>query len=132
MRYAVKGSNTAEVCGCSGKSLVGLMGQNITPGRVFWLKRVWYPAHASTSKVGLFDASIGSAATNALTGDASNGKTVIEMYGATMGITADGRGLGGYMEFPDPGLKFSTGVCIAFLTSGAATVGSCGGEGYEE
>lgn len=131
MRYAVKGSNTADVTGCSGAALVALMGRNNTTGRAFWLKRVWYPPHSTTGKVILFNATVGTMATAALA-KAATAHAVIYMLSATEGATADGRGLGGYMQFPDPGLKFSIGCCIAFHVSGSATIGSCGGEGYEE
>ncbi len=90
MRYAVKGSNTADVTGCSGAALVGLMGRNITPGRVFWLTSVWYPPHGTTGKVILFDATIGTMATGALAMTASAGATgempVIFMLSATQGV----------------------------------------------
>ena len=142
MRYAVKGSNTADVTGCSGANLVGLMGKNITTGRVFWLTKVWYPPHGTTGKVILFDATVGAAATAALAMTTTAAKPIIFMLSATQGVVAAATvggaaqpnvgALGGHMDFAAPGLKFQTGVCIAFNTSGSATIGSCGGEGYEE
>lgn len=123
MRYAKSGSCTSDLrdfC-TQGKNLLG---ENITTGRVLWLRSAWFYDVSTASPVSLYDMTEGSATTS---------------YAGAKKISipcASGRAT--MVDFPAPGLKFSTG-CAAIsdvtTTSGASGSfpdGAIGGAGYEE
>lgn len=109
-------------------------------GRVFWLRSMWAYNVASGLIVALADCSVGA------TGVCEGGDNVARKLMMTVAscAPANASNMGGdhqglaKVDFPAPGLKFTTNCCI-FLdgTTGnlkggdTATIGSCGGCGYE-
>lgn len=144
MRYAISGSNTTQlgavvsVTGGSGapgdgtaiQSPVNLLGPVIPAGRVFWLRNFWVLDASAPENYILLDASEGHV-TDA-TGFRQWQKAVIP---AASGTATD-MGELTMVEFPAPGLKFSTGCVVIKDTTGQATTlgapGTCGGSGYYE
>jgi hypothetical protein len=134
MRYAVSGANLTGLAVTQATSTEAavaeatalfqgqyLFGSGNSSGRVLWLKSAW--AWNATTAVGiiLFDATAGSVVT-----DSSRKFKFLAASGQTTMV-----------EFPAPGLKFSTGVCAAReVSAGTATSpfspGKVGGIGYEE
>ncbi len=131
MRYSISGANSSILSGTvaatGGTGIVGdptalmagvnLLGQNIPSGRTLYLRSFWALNGTAASNIHLFDATAGSNATD------SSRKVVIPC--ASDSLTQ--------VEFPAPGLKFSTGCCVckdATSASGAFTPGAVGGNGY--
>ena len=100
---------------------IAVMGRNITAGRVLWLRHFHLNNTGASLLVALADVSVGAQNTATTT----RAKILCASGNTTL------------IEFPKPGLKFSTGCCIhrdATATT-ATTVcypGEIGGAGYEE
>lgn len=121
-RYAVSGAVAAALDGTTTLTGEPLIGRELTTGRVLWLRSAWFHSASTTSgevPLALIDATAGVAATGT-----TRRFNVICATGRTTQV-----------DFPAPGLKFSTGCCVlkeATTVSSAFAGGSCGGCGYEE
>ena len=121
MRYAIMGNCTDSLSDVvtAGKNLLG---RALTAGRVLWLRSAHFYDVSAAGTIALYDISQGGA-----TADEKRRISVPCASGRTTMV-----------EFPSPGLKFSTG-CVAFRettatagASGSFPPGSIGGAGYEE
>ena len=123
MRYAVSGHATASILGPTG-TLISVLGRNVTTGRAFWLRGISVKPTTSdgtaNGAIKIYDASHGSNTTSA-TGAMS--------LPAATGVQFNT----GIFNFPAPGIKFTTGVCLAYNTCGVTTAtGGIACWGYEE
>ena len=122
MRYAVCGVGEGNIAiSDTAFAVRPLMGREITDGRVLWLRSFWIYNDASELPVNLQDATAGDTM--------ATGDTKLVVMAASGRLTM--------VDFPAPGLKFSTGCSIIIdATSGGATAaftqGEYGGAGYEE
>ena len=122
MRYATSGAN-ATVIAYASDAPNHLLGKAIAAGRVFWLRNAWF---YNTDFKRVID--ILNQATTAATAAPANKRTLIDC--------ASGRTT--MVEFPAPGLKFSTACTVVLdgTADGTATsnflIGYIGGAGYEE
>ena len=118
-RYSVSGVGAGTISEASGTTRP-LLGSEITSGRVLWLRNFWIYNDASELPVNLQDATAGD------TMAVADSRFVL--------MAASGRNT--MVEFPAPGLKFTTGCAIIGDGTGAAaaafTQGEYGGSGYEE
>ena len=118
-RYAVSGVGGGAIDEASG---VGrpLLGREITANRSFWLKNFWIYNDASELPINLQDASAGDTMAAA----------------DTRFVVMAASGVNTMIEFPAPGLKFTTGCAIILdgtaNTTAAFVQGEYGGNGYEE
>ena len=121
MRYGISGSCTDTLSDLvtQGKNLLGA---NLTTGRVLWLRGAWFYDVSTANVISLYDITKDAAAAaekNRIRVPCASGRTTI-------------------VEFPAPGLKFSTGCCAIRDTtttagaSGSFAPGTIGGAGYEE
>ena len=97
-----------------------LIGRANTTGRAAWLRWATVYAASGPITVALQDGTAGNVATSST----RRGSPVRCASGQTTMI-----------EFPAPGLKFTTGIVIAKSTtdaSGSLDIGNCAGGGYEE
>jgi len=132
MRYAVSGQNTVAVSGGSGAAtgiVQYVLGQAVTTGRIFWLRGMYYIPCATD---------IGLIISDGTAGDSASDVTIKARFsGVTVAGSPMGRGL---VNFPAPGLKFTTGVVASLGSTGgtgptgsaALPAGGIGGWGYEE
>lgn len=143
MRYGVSGANSMIIGGAS--SSVDNASTGAWPlvhgtatstlssrGKVFWLRSMWAYPTSSALTLGLGDASV--MATEL--GNASairKFKMTVASFAEVGASQFAAMGIGiAKIDFPPPGLKFTTN-CLAFLVSGSgATLGTIGGCGYEE
>ena len=118
-RYAVSGVGDSPITEASFDT-EPLLGKEITTGRVLWLKNFWIYNDASELPINLQDA--------------TEGDTMAVADTRFVVMAASGRTT--MVEFPAPGLKFSTGCSIILdgtaSTTSAFTRGEYGGAGYEE
>ena len=129
MRYSVSGANDTIISGLPAKTVVDLLGNDITTGRVLWLRGMWAWSLSGGGVLDLWDGTQGQVAT------ASTASLKFRLGYASAAATDIGTTT--MVEFPAPGLKFSTGCGVVMdETPGTATsrfaVGSVGGYGYEE
>ena len=120
MRYGISGSNATFLQEASGGAQY-LLGGAITAGKKLWLRSIWAYNSASEDRLCLMDAAL------AATYSVSSNKMSI--------VCASGRSV--MIDFPSPGLKFSTACVIVHDGTMAATTsaiqrGDAGGCGYEE
>lgn len=123
MRYAVSGVNDTALGDLT--TGIELMGRELTSGRVLWLRSMWAFSASGAAPLTLFDGTEGLACT------ASSRRFTLQ---CASGVTT-------MAEFPAPGLKFTTNVCVVGLTTADGTIssgtggydqGQVGGAGYEE
>ena len=118
-RYSVSGVGAGVIDQASGVTRP-LMGKEISDGRALWLRSCWVYNDASELPVNLQDATAGD---TMATGDTR-----------FVFMAASGRNT--MVDFPAPGLKFTTGCSIIIdgtaNTTAAFTQGEYGGCGYEE
>jgi hypothetical protein len=130
-RYAVAGVNTTSLDGtCATATGIAdatalfpgryLIGRNMSANRdAFYLKSAWFYNASGAVPIILFDATMGSVATEStrrFKAIAASGQTTL-------------------VEFPSPGLKFTVACLTAKDSSGASgqfLQGRVGGMGYEE
>ena len=121
MRYSVSGANTTALDEASAAPNL-LLGKAIATGRILWLRSAWFYNAAAEDILWIMDT-----ATSTATSAVTNIRFPIP---CASGITT-------VVEFPAPGLKFST-ACVVSLdgTSGvlgaSVGIGKAGGLGYEE
>ena len=121
MRYAISGECTDAIAVDVTKAK-NLLGENITTGRVLWLRHAHFYDASTAKTVLLYDVTQDSAKTA--------GKRKFAIPCASGRTTV--------VDFPAPGLKFSTGCCaIMDATATSGVTGSfeveyIGGAGYEE
>jgi len=123
MRYAISGSCTDAISAMGDATKAkNLLGKNITTGRVLWLRNAHFYDASGAQTVQLYDVTQDTAKTA--------GSLIINIPCASGRLTM--------VEFPPPGLKFSTGCCAILDAtastgvSGAFPVEAIGGSGYEE
>ena len=122
MRYAISGSTQTTVTD-NNSTAPYLMGVSVNNGRVFWLTSFWSDnASGTASEKGwvLYDCTQGATGANAV--------AVINSASELAGGALKGQ----VTNFPAPGLKFTTGVCVLPADALRATAGRLGGCGYEE
>ena len=122
-RYAVSGSNSAAIAPATASTLRNVLGKDITSGRVFWLRNIWYGSSGTDGDLLLYDVSAGDNATN------GTKKAVLPSFLAAI---HSGIARPGYFEWGSPGVKFATGCCVMLAVSGSMGIGTLGGAGYEE
>ena len=133
-RYPVSGSATGSLQ--SGTGIVGvagpgvnLLGAGITAGRVFWLRQAWFfNTLASSPRIILADIAVAATGPTGVTAfNATDGiRYILQcLSGATMGYNPV------VVDFPPPGLKFSTACSVACDLTTCGVV-CAGGLGYEE
>ena len=129
-RYAVSGAITTvldatfDATGKAGDPtcLMGgmaLLGETMMTGRALWLRSVWAYDASQANVLDLFDAATGSNATS------STRRAVIACASGSTTM----------VDFPAPGLKFTTGCVVSkesTVASGCFQPGNVGGAGYYE
>ena len=101
--------------------------------RVLWLRSVWFRAVASGMEFGLADASHSATAANIAPYRKFAVPTASYVIGTDASNIAGSIPCGfAKVEFPPPGLKFTTNCLVYVIAGSGATAGSCGGLGYEE
>ena len=124
MRYSVSGVIGAQIDSTETATGIStrLLGKDITSGRALWLKSFWAYDVSSAEVLILLDMSHGYGAT------ASTKRVAIPCASSALTM----------VEFPAPGLKFSTGCAIVRDGTAPANAtenfrqGEVGGAGYEE
>lgn len=103
-------------------------------GRVFWLRSIWaHPnANASGFVLGLGDASVGATALAEAT-SLQKFRMAVASFAPLTGSNMAIAGVGvAKVDFPAPGMKFTTNCVVYMISSSGATTGAIGGCGYEE
>ena len=122
-RYAVSGSNTSAITAATASTFYNVLGKDITSGRVFWLRCIWYGSSGTDGDLLLYDVSQGNEATDG---------TKVAVLPSYLSAIHSGIQRPGYFEWAPPGLKFATGCCVELAVSGSIAIGKVGGNGYEE
>ena len=126
-RYWVSGAN-AEEFAVSSTGLTNLMGATITSGRVLWLTSVVVPTVTlSNPSAEIF---ICDAATSLDFGAAASA-TAVKKFAFQPFCPSEGVPKDTLIEFPMPGMKFSTGCGIHTNASEPFAIGRVCGAGYE-
>lgn len=125
MRYQVSGANSVALDGTAVLTGQALLGGTIGTGRAFWLRSMWINNNATgVLALKLLDAAVGAT-------DATSNRRVL-IPGATNATATSTRT---QVNFPPPGLKFSTNcVVLKDVTdvSSGGGIGTVGGSGFEE
>ena len=127
-QYADSGTQGGAFCFVHGTATSTLSSRGVT----FWLRSMWAFPNASGYVVGIADASVGATEM----GNAairSKFRMAVASFAPVTASNNGGVSLGvAKVDFPAPGIKFSTN-CVAYLIAGSgATGGQIGGCGYEE
>lgn len=109
-------------------------------GRVFWLRGIWARPEASAHVLALADCSVGATAISDSAGNTARRIMFTAASAAAVGASTANKPAGvTKIDFPPPGVKFTTNCCVYVCGSTAnlyggtgASAGSVGGYGYEE
>ena len=149
MRYGISGSTklTVGLASDSDRTDIGTVplvhgtatGVLSARGRVFWLRSVWGYTSASGLIFGLADCSVNSTAVaDGL--DHPKLRMTVASCAPVNASNMGGESLSlAKVDFPAPGIKFTTNCCVylvgiagALVGGSGATIGAFGGCGYEE
>lgn len=141
MRYGISGSNAmwaGEASSGADNATVGLVAllhgtatsTLLSRRKVFFLRGLWAHPIASGLIIALADASISATEVR------YNTKFVMTVASWVEGAASQipvGSPFGiAKIDFPAPGIKFTTNCCVYLVSGSGATYGMFGGNGYEE